>query len=118
MFPEKILFDGEKYRTNSYNNVLDGIIQNTNELQKKKTEGSDKKSVSSVSVPGAGIEPAQHCYHWCLRPARLPIPPSGRKKRTLPVAWDGGIGHPCCLAPRGICPQGKFNSLGPAIRAN
>ena len=28
-------------------------------------------------VPGAGIEPAQHCYHWCLRPARLPIPPSG-----------------------------------------
>ena len=28
-------------------------------------------------VPGAGIEPAQHCCHWCLRPARLPIPPSG-----------------------------------------
>ena len=28
-------------------------------------------------VPGAGIEPARHCCHWCLRPARLPIPPSG-----------------------------------------
>jgi hypothetical protein len=28
-------------------------------------------------VPGAGIEPAQHRCHWCLRPARLPIPPSG-----------------------------------------
>ncbi len=28
-------------------------------------------------VPGAGIEPAQPCGHWCLRPARLPIPPSG-----------------------------------------
>ena len=29
-------------------------------------------------VPGAGVEPAQPCGHWCLRPARLPIPPSGR----------------------------------------
>jgi site-specific DNA recombinase len=56
MFPEKILFDGLNYRTDSYNKVLDWIFQNTKELQKKKTEGSDKKSVSSVSVPGAGIE--------------------------------------------------------------
>ena len=51
MFPEKILFDGENYRTTSYNKVLDWIFQNTNELQKEKTEGADKKSVSSVSVP-------------------------------------------------------------------
>ena len=28
-------------------------------------------------VPEAGVEPAQPCGHWCLRPARLPIPPSG-----------------------------------------
>ena len=28
-------------------------------------------------VPGAGVEPARHCCHWCLRPTRLPIPPSG-----------------------------------------
>ena len=26
-------------------------------------------------VPGAGVEPARYCYHWCLRPTRLPIPP-------------------------------------------
>ncbi len=77
MFPEKILFDGENYRTNSYNKVLDWIFQNTKVLQEQKKEETDKKSVSSVSVPGAGIEPAQHCCHWCLRPARLPIPPSG-----------------------------------------
>jgi site-specific DNA recombinase len=57
MFPEKMLFDGEKYRTTSYNKVLDWIFQNTNELQKEKTEGSDEKPVSSVSVPGAGLEP-------------------------------------------------------------
>jgi hypothetical protein len=79
MFSEKIFFDGENYRTDSFNKVIGWIFQNTNELQKKKTEGSDEKSVSSVSVPGAGIEPAQHCCHWCLRPARLPIPPSGLK---------------------------------------
>jgi hypothetical protein len=55
----------------------------TNILQEQKKEETDKKSVSSVSVPGAGIEPAQHCYHWCLRPARLPIPPSGPEKTGL-----------------------------------
>ena len=32
----------------------------------------------SVLVPEAGVEPARYCYHWCLRPTRLPIPPLGR----------------------------------------
>ena len=77
MFPEKIQFDGENYRTNSYNKVLEYIFQETNVLKGEKKEETDEKSVSSVSVPGAGIEPAQHRCHWCLRPARLPIPPSG-----------------------------------------
>ena len=36
-------------------------------------------------VPGAGIEPAQHCCHWCLRPARLPIPPSGQLNWTAKI---------------------------------
>ena len=38
MFPEKFDFDGETYRTNSYNKVLDLIYLQTNELrgQKKK----------------------------------------------------------------------------------
>jgi hypothetical protein len=61
----------------SYNQVLEWMFQNTNDLQNKKTEDKDKKSLSSVSVPGAGIEPAQNCFYWCLRPARLPVPPSG-----------------------------------------
>jgi hypothetical protein len=55
MFPEKMEFDGEKYRINSYNKVLEWIFQNTNELQNKKTEEQDKKSVSSVSVPLTGL---------------------------------------------------------------
>ena len=33
MFPEKIEFDGKKYRTKSYNKVLDLIYQQTNELR-------------------------------------------------------------------------------------
>ena len=35
------------------------MLQNTNELEKEKTEELDHKSLSSVSVPGAGIEPAR-----------------------------------------------------------
>jgi DNA invertase Pin-like site-specific DNA recombinase/phage FluMu protein Com len=66
MFPEKILFDGENYRTNSYNKVLEWIFQNTNDLRKKKTEGADKKSVSSVSVPGAGIEHILYISFKCF----------------------------------------------------
>ena len=38
---------------------------------------------SSFSVPRAGIEPARYCYHWCLRPARLPIPPPGQLCKEL-----------------------------------
>ena len=32
-----------------------------------------------VFVPRAGVEPARVLPHWCLRPTRLPIPPSGRR---------------------------------------
>lgn len=47
MFPEKIEFDGEKYRTNSYNKVLDIIYRQTNELR-----GGDKtKRGADYSTP-------------------------------------------------------------------
>ena len=29
-------------------------------------------------VPRPGVEPGWMLLHWCLRPARLPIPPSGQ----------------------------------------
>ncbi len=77
MFPEKIEFDGKNYRTKAYNKMLDLIFQETKHLQGYKTEKSSEKSEDFDSVPGAGVEPAQPCGHWCLRPARLPIPPSG-----------------------------------------
>ena len=40
IFDDKIEFDGEKYRTNSYNKVLDLIYQQTNELRGCKKENS------------------------------------------------------------------------------
>jgi hypothetical protein len=30
-----------------------------------------------ILVPRPGVEPGWMLLHWCLRPARLPIPPSG-----------------------------------------
>lgn len=51
MFPEKIEFDGIKYRTKSYNKVLDLIFQQTNELRGDKKEKGERFSSFSNSVP-------------------------------------------------------------------
>ena len=51
MFPQKIEFDGNKYRTNEYNKVLDLIYQQTNELRVGKKENGESFSTFSVSVP-------------------------------------------------------------------
>lgn len=44
----------------------------------RKTKTPDKLAVYQAFcyVPGAGLEPACPCRQWCLRPSRLPIPPS------------------------------------------
>ena len=43
-------------------------------------------------VPRAGVEPARVLPHWCLRPTRLPIPPSGRQSgcKGKSIFWIGG----------------------------
>jgi len=56
MFPEKILFDGENYRTNSYNKVLDWIFQNTNVLQEQKK----KKQIKNLFLPSLYPEPGSN----------------------------------------------------------
>lgn len=40
----------------------------------KQKSSSDAEAF--LLVPGAGIEPAHGCPYRCLRPTRLPIPPS------------------------------------------
>ena len=57
MFPEKFEFDGETYRTNSYNKVLDVIYLQTNELRGEKKRDSSDFSEKSLQVPPQGLEP-------------------------------------------------------------
>ena len=57
MFPEKFEFDGETYRTNSYNKVLDVIYLQTNELRGQKKRDSSDFSEKSLQVPPQGLEP-------------------------------------------------------------
>ena len=56
MFPQKIQFDGEKYRTQSYNQVLDLIFQETKKLRGCEEEGIEKSEAVSHSVPRPRIE--------------------------------------------------------------
>ena len=57
MFPQKIEFDGNKYRTNEYNKVLDLIYQQTNELRGLNKKSEESFSTFPASVPRPGIEP-------------------------------------------------------------
>ena len=56
MFPQKIEFDGEKYRTKEYNQVLDLIFQETNKLRGYGEKESEKSEAVSHSVPRPRIE--------------------------------------------------------------
>ena len=56
MFPKKIEFDGEKYRTTEYNQVLDLIFQETNKLRGYEKKESEKSTAVSHSVPRPRIE--------------------------------------------------------------
>ena len=56
MFPQKIEFDGEKYRTTEYNQVLDLIFQETNKLRGYGEKESEKSETVSHSVPRPRIE--------------------------------------------------------------
>jgi len=53
-------------------------------------------------VPGEGVEPSRHCWHWILNPTCLPIPPSGlwktMKKADLTVGGNRFFGFCVLLA--------------------
>ena len=56
MFPQKIEFDGEKYRTHEFNQVLDLIFKETNKLRGYGEKESEKSEADSHSVPRPRIE--------------------------------------------------------------
>lgn len=70
MFPEKIEFDGEKYRTNSYNKVLDLIYQHTNELLGRENEKGEAVANFSNSVPRPAFEIIKVGKMWVKRKMR------------------------------------------------
>ena len=45
--------------------------------KKKRVKYLIFKYLTLFLVPRPGVEPGWMLLHWCLRPARLPIPPSG-----------------------------------------
>lgn len=51
MFPEKIEFDGKKYRTKEYNKILDVIYHETKHLRGEEEEKKEEDYSSSNSVP-------------------------------------------------------------------
>ena len=53
-------------------------------LRQEKKENGERFPSFSVSVPRPGVEPGWILLHWCLRPARLPIPPSGHPFDIFP----------------------------------
>ena len=57
IFPEKIEYDGEKYRTSSYNQVLDIIFKNTKQLQGYKNENNSKSRSHFQKGCNVGLEP-------------------------------------------------------------
>ena len=56
MFPQKIEFVGEKYRTHDHNMVLDLIFQETNKLRGYGEKESEESKADSHSVPRPRIE--------------------------------------------------------------
>lgn len=51
MFPQKIEFDGKKFRTNSYNKVLDLIFQETKQLQGYEVKKRRNLTISPIQYP-------------------------------------------------------------------
>ena len=59
IFSGKLEFDGEKFRTDNLNSVLDLIYQQTNELRGGNKKSEESFSTFPASVPRAGVEPAR-----------------------------------------------------------
>ena len=77
MFPEKLLFDGKSYRTDTFNEVLSLIYQQTNLFRGNKTNNSSDFSNELLSVPRTRLELARTNVHYPLKVACLPISPPG-----------------------------------------
>ncbi len=76
IFPEKMTFGENGYRTIKENPVLALIAATGKGFRNKKTGKAEEIFNLSGVVPRTGIEPALPCDNQILSLARLPIPPS------------------------------------------
>ncbi len=86
LFPEGLAYDSkiDHYRTPVLNRVIALIADLSMGLGENKSRTSLFYEEKSGSVPEVGVEPTRPLSHRCLRPTRLPIPPSGHAiKRTI-----------------------------------
>ncbi len=75
IYPEKLVFSENNYRTGKINEVAALIYHINSTLPSKKTGTSDENSSKFRLVPKMGLEPIQDCSHTPLKRACLPIPP-------------------------------------------
>ena len=75
LFPEKIILEKDKCRTNKNNEVLALIASISASLEQKKSGTTGENSNLYRLVLEAGLEPARPKEHRILSPACLPIPP-------------------------------------------
>ncbi len=78
IFPEKLIFEKNQYRTNNINPAIPLIFNTSKGCIEIKTGNFQSNLKVSCEVPRTGIEPAHPCERQILSLLRLPIPPSGR----------------------------------------
>ena len=78
MFPEKIEFDGKNIEPNPTTKCLTLSISKPMSYEETKKKKEKDFRLSPIQYPEPGSN-RHGLPHWCLRPARLPIPPSGLK---------------------------------------
>ena len=66
---------------------MECVVRVENETWKEKTAKTFFINVSAIQcgMQEMGLEPTRYCYHWHLKPARLPIPPLLQAKIILSV---------------------------------
>ncbi len=77
-FPEKLVFDGGRFRTTRVNEVVEVICTLDKSFSENKNGEADVNFDFSTLVPETGFEPARRFQRYHLKVVRLPVSPPGR----------------------------------------
>ena len=86
IFSGKMVFENGKCRTAEFNPIIP-ILMGREPFFNEKGASADAETPLQYPEPGSN---RHGLLHWCLRPARLPIPPSGRL-RCFGCLWAFGF---------------------------